>query len=79
MVACLKILRTRWYFVSVRAGQEILPAAKELLFFVAGIEALMIGVNLLVTFLLAQRIYSPPGGTFTGSWSTRMRRSISTK
>ena len=61
MVACLKSSVPGWYFVSVRAGQEILPAAKELLFFVAGIEALMIGVNLLVTFLLAQRIYSPLG------------------
>ncbi|MFR6332898.1 MAG: hypothetical protein ACLUOI_31760 [Eisenbergiella sp.] len=30
----------------------------------AGIEALMIGVNLLVTFLLAQRIYSPLGSLY---------------
>lgn len=32
MVACLKSSVPGWYFVSVRAGQEILPAAKELLF-----------------------------------------------
>ena len=64
MVGCLKSSVPGWYFVSVRAGQEILPAAKELLFFVTGIEALMIGVNLLVTFLLAQRIYSPLGSLY---------------
>lgn len=60
-IASLKSETTGWSFVSLRPKADILPMMKEMIYIIIVAEAVMIIIDLVITFLLASRIYQPLG------------------
>lgn len=63
-IASLKSEATGWNLVSLRPRADSLPRMKEMIYLIVVAEAVMIIIDLAITFLLASRIYQPLGSLY---------------